>query len=250
MSHDSQTIDSEQRWWLAVDGRPDGPYTTGYVSSALEAGRLSSTSLICAKGSAEWKPLAAWPALAKLADSISVLPPPPLLPRPTGSDERLLTNLSLPPMANLICIYAIVIVPLYWMFGLAMLMREDNPFLEGTGCYLAYGTNMLFNQVVTLALTVALAVGGIRLRELRASGDWLIRLVLCIWSAWIVMQIFLQISLLVIGGVTETFDDSAGDVSAWDVFHAFITLAAWGCDIVALIWLFRRRGHLPLDDHR
>ena len=136
------------------------------------------------------------------------------------------------------------------MFGVALLLREDNPFLEGTGGYLAYGVNLVLNLIVTLALTVVLAIGGIRLRDLRASGDWLIRLALCVWSAWIIIQIFVQITLLVIGGVTETLEDSSGDISAWDIFQAFIALAAWCCDIVAVIWLFRRRGQLPLNSHR
>lgn len=248
MSNDLQTSDSERRWWLAVDGRVDGPHPTDHVSSALQSGRLTSASLVCPQGSMQWKPLIAWPALAQLADSISVRPAPP--PVRAGSDDRLLTNASLPAMANLICVYALIIVPLYWMFGLAMLLREDNPYLEATGCYVAYGANILFNQIVTLALTVVLAVGGIRLRDLRASGEWLVRLALCVWSVWIIMQIALQLTLLIVGGVTETFDDKSGDVSAWDVFHMFIALAAWCCDIVAVIWLYRQRSVLPLDYRR
>lgn len=248
MSNDLQTSDLERRWWLAVDGRIDGPYPTDHVSSVLKAGRLTSTSLVCPQGSMEWKPLIAWPALAQRADSISLGPPSPSIG--AGSDDRLLTNASLPAMANLICVYALIIVPLYWMFGLAMLLREDNPYLEATGCYVAYGTNILFNQIVTLALTVVLAVGGIRLRDLRVSGEWLVRLALCVWSVWIVMQIALHLTLLIVGGVTETFDDKSGDVSAWDVFHMFIALVAWCCDLVAVIWLYRQRSVLPLDYRR
>jgi hypothetical protein len=250
MSNTPQTIEADERWWIAVDGRVEGPRSTHDVSSALLAGQLSTMSLVCLQGDTQWKPLAAWPALATLAGS--AISPPPLPPLAPSSvrDERLLTNALLPPMANLTCVYAIAVVPLYWMFGVALLLREDNPFLEGTGGYLAYGANILLNLVVTLALTVVLAIGGIRFRDLRASGEWLIRLTLGIWSAWIVMQIFLHITLLIIGGVTETLDDSSSDISPWDVFQAFVALAAWCCDIVAMVWLFRRRGQLPLDSQR
>lgn len=243
--------ETTELWWLAVDGRPEGPRSTQEIIAALDAGRISATSMACLHGESEWKPLAAWPTLAELVGA-TISPPTvsPLPPRSLSHDDRLLTNESLPRMANLICIYAIVVVPLYWMFGFAMLLREDNPFLDETGGYLAYGVNLFFNQVVTSALTIALANGGIRLRELRASGERLIRLVLCVWSAWIVMQIFVFIGFMIIGGVTETFDDSSGDVSPWDVFQLFSALAAWCCDIVAAIWLFRSRGQLPLDFNR
>lgn len=249
MSNGPQAMANES-WWLAVDGRVEGPRSTHEVSSALQAGQLSIMSLICRQGDTQWKPLGAWPALATLAGS--AIPPPPLPPLASASirDERLLTNALLPPMANLICIYAIAVVPLYWMFGVAMLLREDNPFLEGTGGYFAYGANLFLNLIVTLALTVVLAIGGIRCRDLRASGEWWIRLTLGVWSAWIILQIFLQITLLIIGGVTETLDDSSADISLWDVFQVFFALAAWGCDIVAMVWLFRRCGQLPLDSQR
>lgn len=250
MSNGPQAMEANESWWLVVDGRVDGPHSTTEVSSALQSGRLSTMSLVCLQGDTQWKPLAAWPALATLAGS--AIPPPPLPSLNSSSvrDDRLLTNALLPPMANLICIYAIAVVPLYWMFGVAMLLREDNPFLEGTGGYLAYGANLFLNLIVTLALTVVLAIGGIRFRDLRASGEWLIRLTLGVWSAWIILQIFLQITLLIIGGVTETLDDSSSDISLWDVFQVFFALAAWGCDIVAMVWLFRRRGQLPLDSQR
>lgn len=258
MSHDPLTIDSEQRWWLAVDGRPDGPFTTGYVSTALQAGRLSAMSLVCPQGDAEWKPLAAWPGLAKLADSVAAVPPPPLPPSSPppspppfpGSVERLLTNVLLPPMANVICVYAIVVVPLYWMFGFAMLLREDNPFLAGTGCYLANGANVLLNQLVTLALTIVLAVAGIRLRDLRTSGERFVRLSLSVWLAWSVIQILVFFGLMIVGVVHEAVEDSSEAVSAGDIFHLFVVLVFWLCDIVAVIWLFRRRDRLPLDSHR
>lgn len=250
MSNSPQAMEANENWWLAVDGRVEGPRSTHEVSSALRDGRLSPMSLLCLQGDAQWKPLAAWPALASLAGA--AIPPPPLPPFASNSlrDERLLTNALLPPTANLICIYAIAVVPLYWMFGVAMLLREDNPYLEGTGGYLAYGVNLLLNLFVTLALTIVLAIGGLRCRDLRASGEWLIRVALGIWSAWIIIQIFLQITLLIIGGVTETLDDSSSDISLWDVFQLFFALAAWGCDIVAMVWLFRRRGQLPLDSQR
>lgn len=48
--------------------------------------------------------------------------------------------------------------------------------------------------------------------------------------------------------MTETLDDSSGDVSLWDVFQIFFALAAWGCDIICamVLRLFRRRRHYPL----
>lgn len=113
------------RWWLALDGRPDGPRTIAYITAAVQAGQVTLTTPACPEGGCEWKPLAIWPELAALATAQQQSPPSfpstSLLPAAkasaVGNDDRLLTNDLLPPMANLICVYTILIVPLFWIFG-------------------------------------------------------------------------------------------------------------------------------------
>lgn len=260
MQPEPNPLESSGRWWLAVAGRPDGPRTLAYVSAALQAGQLSPITPVCPEGGCEWRPLATWPALAALT-APTIIPPPPLPPTsgnaPTamaltqraGANEHLLTNAALPPIANLICIYTILVVPLYWMFGLASLFTTDNPFLDDSGYYLAYGVDLFLHELVTLALTVVLAVGGVRLRNLRTSGERLVRLGLSLSLIWVAFQWLVLIALSIMAGVAEGFDEGTSDTTFLDVFGGFISTAAVAWDIVSLVWLFRHRFQLPLHPH-
>jgi len=162
--------------------------------------------------------------------------------------ERLITNAALPPMANLVCIYSIAVVPIYWLFGFALSFTTDNPFLDGTGYYVAYGLNLLLHEAVTLAVAVLLAVGGMRLRDLRSSGERLVRLTLCLSLVWTATQWIVVIGLMILGGLSNAFEETT-DTSALDALALFISSAALACDIIGLIWLARNRSRLPLNLH-
>jgi len=60
----------KKRWWLDANGRPDGPYPTDSITTALHAGRIALTTRICPEGGTEWRPLNAW-------SEWSVVPLPP-----------------------------------------------------------------------------------------------------------------------------------------------------------------------------
>lgn len=253
MSTDPSSNPTSTRWWLAVDGQPDGPRTTAYITAALQAGRLSSLTPVCPEGGCEWRPLATWPALASAQAVAPQAPLPPnlLIGGPAGfGSERLLTSASLPPMANLICIYSIAVVPIYWLFGFAVIFTTDNPFLDGTGYYVAYGLNLLLNQVATLAIAVLLAIGGMRLRDLRSSGERLVRLTLSLSLVWTATQWIVVIGLIILGGISNAIEESTDtSLSALDVMHLFLAIAALACDVIGLIWLLRNRSRLSLNPH-
>lgn len=56
--------ETTQRWWVAVDGRTEGPRTAAYITAAVQAGQLALTTQVCLVGDKEWKPLTVWPELA------------------------------------------------------------------------------------------------------------------------------------------------------------------------------------------
>lgn len=256
MQAESNAVESPARWWLAVDGRPDGPRTTTYITAALQAGQLTALTPICPEGGCEWRPLATWPAFAAMTPAADS-PPSPLrvVGRIGGHDgstaiggfAQLVMNPVLPPMGNLISLYAILLVPLYWMLGFVTVLLEDNPFRDDSGYYLAYGLNLLLQKLVTLSFTVLLVVAGIRFRDLRSSGARLLRLTFTLWLAWIGLQWVVHLLLFVLAGFAEAFDDSTTGISAWDLIGTFLNTAALACDVVCLVWLHVKRNQLSLS---
>lgn len=249
MSIDSST----SRWWLALDGRPDGPRTTAYVTAALQSGTISLTTPICAEGGNQWQPLGTRPEFAASAQAPSV-GPPPLPPEIAGTtsrpgNNRLLTNPLLPPMANLICIYAIVAAPLYWIFGLVFaLFAGDNPFLEGTGLYLSYAIFEVCDALLALGIVALGVLGGIALKMLGKEGAHFLLIALSCDLVWSTIYVIGTIALMVIGAVQDAVDDSTTStgVMAVSVVMIAAALILFAFKIVATIWLIRCRRSLPL----
>ena len=60
---------TSKRWWLDVNGQPDGPHTAEAVVTAFRTGRVGSTTRVCPEGGSEWRPLSAWPEWSALTTS-------------------------------------------------------------------------------------------------------------------------------------------------------------------------------------
>ncbi len=63
------------RWWLLIDGRPEGPHSQAYILARLNAAQLRGDTLACLDGGHDWQPLFAWPQFAAF---------PPPLPAPVA----------------------------------------------------------------------------------------------------------------------------------------------------------------------
>lgn len=60
---------NSKRWWLDVNGQPDGPHMADAVETAFRTGRVTATTRVCPEGGSEWKPLSAWPEWSALTTS-------------------------------------------------------------------------------------------------------------------------------------------------------------------------------------
>jgi len=241
------------RWWLALDGKPDGPRTAAYITAALQTGTLSLMTPACPEGDCRWQPLGTWPELADVVRTSrsSVVPPPP--PKqsgaPTTPSDRLITNPLLPPMANLICLYTIVIAPAYWILGIAYgITLGDNPFLDGTTWYTGYFLWELLNTVVALGLVVFCVFGGIGLRTLDRGAPRTLMIGLSCQLAWSVFYLVGTIALIILGEIQGASDDSemSAVATVLGFFFLIIALALTAFEIVSLVWLIRCRRNLPL----
>jgi hypothetical protein len=248
------TNTAASRWWLALDGKPDGPRTAAYITAALQTGTVSLMTPACPEGDCRWQPLGTWPELADVVRTSrsSVAPPPP--PSTPGgaistTGDRLITNPLLPQMGNLICIYAIVVAPLYWILSVAyMIAAGDNPFLEETGWYLGYFLWELLDTVVALGLVVLCVFGGIGLRMLDRASVRTLMIAFSCRLAWCLIYVVGVTAIVVIGAAQGAAEDSESSAIGAVVgfFFLILALALTALEIVNLVWLIRCRRNLPL----
>lgn len=240
-----------KRWWLAIDGRADGPRTATFINAALQSGQIDSTTQVCPEGGAEWIPLTACSEFASTSTNGSA-PPIPRSPTPAIARDaihnNLVTNANLPQMANGICILVIVCLPLYWVFGALASFAMLGPTELDVAGFL-YG--LLFSGPITLALTIALAIGGLRLRDLRASGVRFLKITLLADIGFTVVNALLSIALMVFFLMRDDAEaESSGVGMFFGVVLAFIGIVAFACEIVAFLWLQKHGSTLPLDSQR
>ncbi len=231
-------MSNNRKWWLNIGDTVDGPRGEAYIVAAIQSGHISVQTMACIEGETDWCPISSWPEFA----SNPYVPPPHL----SSVGEGMLTNDKLPKVANWICIYCLVGSPIL------LVVSEGVSFLEML-MTLATTTPLevilsFLSAVCSFAVTVALFVGGMRLRQLRLSGVTLIRLAL--WASLILGSIFMV--LLFLAGLMAP--DEEGDVPSL-VLAGFclllpLALAELAFMVGSLIWLTQHTRELPLDPNR
>lgn len=248
---------SGQRWWLALDGKAEGPYAKEYILSLLGQKQVALTTPACVAGATDWQPLASWPifAVAGPTSAPPPLPPPflPTSPNPSafaGAAEPVLTNPLLPQMANWICIYCIAVSPILWFVQhmscvVTGMSGSDDPDLATIGLVFD-----ILNALKSLAATILLAIGGMRLKRLRASGATLIRASL--WFALIGGAIVVALYFVGAGIATANSDSATAGTEqnpAAELLTFGLVVLGFGEMLfmaVALVWLTRHERELPL----
>jgi uncharacterized protein (TIGR00266 family) len=76
-----------QVWYVEVDDKPRGPFSSAQIAKALKAGRLQPETLVFGPGRTRWEPIAWTPGLFGLAQPAA--PPPADLPRATFHATRM-----------------------------------------------------------------------------------------------------------------------------------------------------------------
>lgn len=234
---------TSKRWWLALNGATDGPRTEAYITAQLQSGELRSTTQACLEGTTHWTPLSQWPEFAKVITA----PSPPLPPPGDPLHQPVLTNPRLPPFANWICIYSIVVAPLLWLvFNCTCLL---NPVLYVSEEYARWeAIRELILGVLELPIFIVIAIGGMHFKRLLSSGVTMIRVGILLRLA--VGVISLVIQFLVDARAEAQGIDTSMDMRGPAMFIVFlyivVSLADLVFNILALIWLTMWRRFLPL----
>jgi hypothetical protein len=155
-------------------------------------------------------------------------------------------------MANWICIYCIAVSPVLWfvehMSCVVTGITDGDPNFATAGLMLD-----ILDALKSLAATILLAIGGMRLRRLRASGATLIRTAL--WIAFIGGAIL--VALYIVGGIViamgegyaEAATDGTQQSAAAELLSFALMVVGFGellFMVTALVWLTRHERELPL----
>jgi hypothetical protein len=223
----------EKRWWLAIRGVAEGPYTAGYITVSLRTRSLAPDTPACLVGTQEWKAITNWETFGL---SPSPLPPPvpPPLANSTPNDNPFI-NPALPSMANWLWVYCVIWRPVVSIF--ALLNWPYSPAIV----VLAPSTSLL--------ATAAFVTGGVLLRKRRKSGVTIIQVTL--WIALAVTVLFVLGALLSIANAGSPeksgvpSQSGAPTQSGAGPLMILLWLLELGFQVPAVVWLHRHGSSLP-----
>lgn len=236
-------------WWIALGDKPDGPHSAAYIGVLLSKGRVQPSTLVCKVGDSDWASLQDCRELRELLQDQSPRSgPPPMPPILATSDQAnvasWLTNPKLPPFANAICVYCILVAPaLFVVFNVLLLPGStySSQLIEGS---LLQDDALLLDMVgwITEAAAVTLLfLGGIALRGLRAKGVSMVKagiiLHLSVTAAWVAIGAVWN--SLVLMSEQNQYQEGTGATDAGYALLGLLALGLFVFYVVALVWLYR-----------
>ncbi len=241
-----KTIESRPgQWWLAKNGEAEGPLSHQEIRDALKSNRISSADYAYSSDEKEWKPLAAWCEFESgTEESAPQLPPAP--PVESYSIKPFLTHPRLPPMANSICIYTLLISPWLWFFYFISLLHTGTALNENASLVGVEALFLFVNLFVSMVATMSLFIGGLRFRSLHRSGPTII-----VYSivATLGIQILLFLCIFALATFTEQSDFTQQTVAVEliNFLSGIVGMCELTFMVVAVLWLRRNARYLPLS---
>jgi hypothetical protein len=154
------------------------------------------------------------------------------------------TNSALSPMANAICIFTIVLSPVFWIFGTVGALA-GLPTTPTEYDVASFFLGLLIFGPISLAITILLTIGGLRLRDLRSSGLRLIKI--GIWCDLALSALQLVAVVLLLASLNSENDTSASPNMAATLIgmlEASLGLCGLVFEVVALVWLYRHQNEV------
>jgi hypothetical protein len=231
---------AEKQWWVAIRQQAEGPYVTDQVSASLRTGAIPPDAHACLVGTRRWAPLSDWPEFAEVAS----LAPPPLPPSAELANSHPLTNRRLPSMANWICVYCIALRPVICALGIVAAIMSGGSGVSG---HLTAEDvlGLLVFAVPAMATTIAMVLGGVRLRNLRESGPTLIKAAIWASLGCFALAFALSVLLAMTSHNTQQAPNAASATTGAELFVLLVYLLELVFQILGLIWLHRHGKSLP-----
>ena len=171
--------------------------------------------------------------------SKSPLQQPPTQLAMLRTDDFLFCNPRLPKVAQLICLYGMLISPILFALAFSAGIGEEDEMM--------LALDFLYFPIHVLTVLLLL-VGAIKLRGLRKSG--------VIWlQAGFLLEIIALPAFMAFAGLWAMEDAEMqrsleSPTRFGDYIELFLVTLCYGFDILAVMWLFRHRRDLPLISRR
>ncbi|QDT22379.1 hypothetical protein [Gimesia chilikensis] len=148
-------------------------------------------------------------------------------------------------MANWICIYTLLVSPWLWWFYVVSALTSGLTFVENAPLAGVDALVMFVDMLTSLIITVALFIGGMRLRALRRSGTTIIILSIVVAVAVQVLMLFGVMLLLAMSDPIHYATKTVA-VELIDFLAVIVGLCEAAFMVTALLWLRRNERSLPL----
>jgi hypothetical protein len=252
------------RYYIADGAARTGPFDVDELRA--RATILAPDTLVWTAGMNDWLPAERvpelLPLLARAEPSAALTTTTPLpLPDTTAAttlpdamvcdvvDDFILANPRLPRMAQLLCVYVLLVNPALWLLYNVSCLMTTNWDDKSPAAPSLLLLNLVWT-VVSFACALIMALGGWQLRKLKRSGATMLTAGLAVN---VVTTVLLTIGAILIGvayGVTTTTPEPArppGAVEVLNVFMLTVFVLVFAYEVIALIWLLRGRQRLPLS---
>lgn len=238
---------SQAPWWVTVNHQPVGPLNHADVVARVHAGEFGAATVACQVGKQQWTALAALPEFSWLFPANTHR----TMIGPAADSSRLLTNAALPVMANCICLYCLLASPIMLVLGWIDALASSSTFHDQSIFRLIEFLANFAYEVIGLAATVFLLIGGLHLRRLQRSAPSLVitGLVVDLVNGVLAICFWFGINFLATASGGDHFRPTANEPDAGTLFSLVLLpfcLAFFVFEINALIWMIRNRKSLPL----
>jgi S1-C subfamily serine protease len=169
-------------------------------------------------------------------------------------EKHLLTNPRLPKLANWICVYCLIVSPIW--FSLSLFCWDSSDIATGSpmrGLYVAWD---LLRLLLGAGVTTVLFLGGLRLKQLRPNGRLLALIGL---YASIAFRLVKVVGGAFLGFLAMMSDSQPSDTASEDPVALVLLLillllslasglAVTAVEIVGVVWLHRIGKSLPVEN--
>lgn len=232
---------SDSQWWLSTHGKAEGPHDTSFIRAGLQGRSIPAAAYVCPVAGTEWKLIGDWPEFADATTPVTAVAPPASA---TLTDSPL-TNPKLPLMANLICIYAIVVSPAQWVSSGLSNFIVGFSFRAESNLFPIELLALTFHGLVSLIAIIFLVIGGLRFRSLSSSGPTIIEVSILTNLTCSLLMFLFVLGLFMTSSAGDLAESSpAGEVVSF--FMILVGLAGLAFEITSVIWLYRNAKSLPL----
>jgi hypothetical protein len=202
----NEQLKANDQWWVEIEGKSTGPYSTGYVSAALRSHLILADQRVRPVSEAEWRAAQGWPQLGTFLPSRTPETPPTETERSPRPVERATALGKLFPaemVIQLVAIYGIAISPLIWPISSFTSLLSGTTYAEGSDAEGVHALLTIAAIFFGFVQGVFWFAAGFLLNRFNRRGSWLaIGLGLSSWFG-LGIVLFVEVAMTIAFSATQ-----------------------------------------------